>query len=145
MTFDPSQPRDEDGKWSETGSIVSRDMPEAKASEIKAALIEAQRADTSGLEYGLRVLPPDSPPVKVGDVLDPSGHWEDGHHTGKSLDGTSVIGAKDPDRAIADLKAGGYYGHKVVVVRGEGVRSGDDVGERILDNPEVVSVIELKK
>ena len=143
MGYDPNEPRDDKGQWTEGGDVASDHLPAEKVQQIRDAVEQAQQQAEPGQEVGIRMLPPDSPPVSPGEHLDPSGNWENGEHTGRSLDGTSVIGVRDMDKGIKDFTSTGYVGHKVAIVVGEGVGSGEDVGERILDHPKVISIIDV--
>lgn len=98
--------------------------------------------DDPGADWGLRVIP-HGHPVREGDELPPSYRWDDGNQTDEELEGTSVIGIRangGVDRAIKVLNQGGYLGPQVALVRGESQGAGEDPGEVLLSDSEVVLV-----
>jgi len=152
-SFDPSQPRDESGKWSDTGAssggmktkpITSGSIRPEKRSQIVDEANAIVSADASGYDFGFRMLPDDMDDVKVGEKLDKSFRWEDGDNSGENLEGVSTIGIRgNAEKAMKDFAPRpheGYFGRKVVLVRGVRNGSGQDVGETIIDDAEVVAV-----
>lgn len=104
--------------------------------------IQAEIDDDPHADWGLRVIP-HGHPVSVGDELPPSYRWEDGEQTEDELDGTSAIGIRangGVQRAIKVLNQGGYSGAQVALVRGESQGAGEDPGEILLSDAEVVKV-----
>lgn len=104
-------------------------------------------------DYAIRVIPGEfTGSVNVGDTLPVSNKWEDGTDTGKPLRGTSGIGIeqrslKGVEQAIHRIGSsktagpnGFYFGNRVVLIKGESVASGEDVGESVIQNAEVVGV-----
>jgi hypothetical protein len=105
--------------------------------QIKEAIEDDPHAD-----WGLRVIPHDHP-VNEGDELPPSYRWDDGEQTDEELDGTSTIGIRangSVERAIKVLNQGGYVGAQVALVRGDSRGAGEDPGEVLLSDAEVVLV-----
>lgn len=71
----------------------------------------------------------------LGEVLDNSYIWIDGECTDEELDGTCAIGIKD-----AEL-ANGYFGEHVAIVAGNFAEYGQDLGELIIRDAEVIEVL----
>lgn len=80
---------------------------------------------------GVRVQ---SLPFSLGQMEHVSHVWEDGDDTGVELDGVCVS-------SIYSLGANQYYGDHVAIIGGELVEYGEDEGEMILNDAEVVAVI----
>lgn len=104
-------------------------------------------------DYGLRIIPGEfDGKIAVGDVLPNSRVWEDGNETLDELKGTSTSEIRRADidsivQSIKDLGAHGkngkngfYFGDRVVLVKGDPVGFGEDAGERIIANAEVVGI-----
>lgn len=71
----------------------------------------------------------------LGETLNNSFVWIDGEMTDEELDGTCAI-------RIDDAKlAKGYHGDHVAVIGGDHVEYGQDLGEIIIRNAEVLEVI----
>ena len=154
--FDESQhPRDDDGKFgqgagsSSTGdakekSIVSGNITAEKQKQIADEANAIIQRDSSYSDFGFRMLPDDMDNVKVGDKLEKSFRWEDGTNSGDNIEGVSTIGIRgDAGKAMryfAPAPSEGYFGRKVALVRGVRNGSGQDAGETIMDNAEVVGI-----
>lgn len=125
-----------------TAKAMKRPMPQASQSLRKMAdqIKQVIEQDEDGSDFALRVIP-DGSTAKTGDTLAPSRQWVDGAATTDELAGTSGIGvsAANVERAIRDLQRGGYPGGQIVLMRGERAGSGEDVGEVLLRNAEVVA------
>jgi hypothetical protein len=83
--------------------------------------------------------------VNPGTILRNSGDYLGGDYTGKRLAGTSTTGlgdiaGMDIEGAIKNHFKNGYEGNKIALVKGFNEGSGEDVGELLLSNAEVVSV-----
>lgn len=104
-------------------------------------------------DYGLRVIPGKfEGNISIGDVLPNSRVWDDGHETEEELDGTSTAGIKHHTidgviEALRNIGAHGkpgyngfYYGDRVVLVKGVRIGSGEDYGESVIENAEVVGI-----
>lgn len=142
---------------------VSPQEPAAKSSagslrEAIQQIVDLVRID-DGYEYGLRVIPDDMDgDISIGDILPHSRKWdfENGRSSEENAEGASAISVMHEDASIgvkealalmgADGGKGGpsgyYFGKKVVLVRGDNVGFGDDAGEVLIRNPEVVGVFE---
>jgi hypothetical protein len=97
--------------------------------------IEKMLADDT-MEYGLRV---EAEPVSIGDILPDSRVWVDGEPTDETLRGVSTIGitADTVERSIDMLS--GYLGDYIVLVQGVYASWGEDAGERIIEQGEVIA------
>lgn len=104
-------------------------------------------------DYALRVIPNDfTGPIGVGDILPESNKWEDGTDTGEPLRGTSGIrieqrslrGVEQAIHRIGSSKTDGpngfYYGDRVVLIKGESTGAGEDYGESVIRDAEVVGI-----
>lgn len=116
-----------------------------------ADAIEVDQENDTFAEYALRALPGESDGVQIGDTLAPSSVFDDGNPTGEELPGTSAIRINSPEgfpqinRALADLGVNGktfhtYNGTRVALVKGESVGSGEDVGEVVIRDAQVVAL-----
>lgn len=70
-----------------------------------------------------------------GEILDNSFVWIDGEITDEELDGTCAIMLKDVELANA------YYGSHVAIIGSDSMEYGQDLGEIILKNAEVLEVV----
>ena len=70
-----------------------------------------------------------------GEILDNSFVWVDGKMTDEELDGTCAIMLKDAKLANA------YHGDHVAIIGGDSMEYGQDLGEIILRDAEVLEVI----
>jgi hypothetical protein len=123
--------------------IVSGKISQEKQTEIIATAKELVGKDQSGDEFGFRMLPYDGKEGVVGSKLESSFHWEEGNFTGKEIGATSVVGIKNTDdieHAFDILKRSNYLGRQLALVRGGPEGSGEDIGERLLSDAEIVAV-----
>lgn len=72
---------------------------------------------------------------KVGEILDNSFVWVDGEMTDEELDGTCAVKLED-----AQL-ANGYFGNHVAIIGSDSMEYGQDLGEIILRDAEVLEVL----
>ena len=70
-----------------------------------------------------------------GEILDNSFVWVDGKMTGEELDGTCAIMLKDAELANV------YHGSHVAIIGSDSMEYGQDLGEIILRDAEVLEVI----
>jgi len=148
LAFDPNQPRvpsgEHGGEWTASGPVVARQMLEAM-----------EEARKEGEQFGIRVLPSDHDTysaIQKGMQLPVSHKWKNGEYTEAKLKGTSAIAIRDAteEGVIKALRLGGltgktgpngyYVGDKVVLIRGERLGGGQDVGEGVFRNAVVVGV-----
>lgn len=71
----------------------------------------------------------------VGEILDNSFVWVDGEMTDEELDGTCAVKLED-----AKL-ANGYFGNHVAIIGSNSMEYGQDLGEIILRDAEVIEVV----
>ena len=71
----------------------------------------------------------------LGETLDNSFVWVDGEITDEELNGTCAIRIDDAELAK------GYYGDHVAIIGGDSVEYGQDLGEIIIRNAEVLEVV----
>lgn len=89
--------------------------------------------DNSEYEYiGVRVQENE---FSLGEILDNSFVWVDGEMTDEELDGTCAVKLED-----AEL-ANGYYGNHVAIIGSNSMEYGQDLGEIILRDAEVIEVV----
>lgn len=72
---------------------------------------------------------------KEGEILDNSFVWVDGEMTDEELDGTCAVKLED-----AQL-ANGYFGNHVAIIGSDSMEYGQDLGEIILRDAEVLEVL----
>ena len=70
-----------------------------------------------------------------GEILDNSFVWVDGEMTDEELDGTCAVKLED-----AEL-ANGYFGEHVAIIGSDSMEYGQDLGEIILRDAEVLEVL----
>lgn len=70
-----------------------------------------------------------------GEILDNSFVWIDGEMTDEELDGTCAVKLEDAELAK------GYFGEHVAIIVGESFTYGEDLGEIIIRDAEVLEVI----
>jgi len=144
-----SMPNDTTAPGQQNTPAPEADTGEAKHVQAARQMLEAMADET--YDYGIRVLPEDfTDPISTGDSLQNSFVWEDGEITATQLDGVSTAGIRRADiesilEAMNNLGVTGkngpngyYFGNRVVLVRGERHGTGQDIGEVIIRNPEVV-------
>jgi hypothetical protein len=124
-------------------SVAAQQIADSMASELE---------NDPFANFALRVIPGEvATQISVGDRLPQSYVWIDGNQTKKRLRGTSGIklfaNQKFALEAISLLGANGksgrngyYFGDQVVLIKGEITNSGEDFGEVILKDAEVVEV-----
>jgi len=138
------------------GSDVSKKYSWVGGSQIEAAKqIQSalKLAEENGGAFGIRVLPITQNRFAVkGKKLNNSYKWNDGVATRKQLDGVSTQGLNGSsiDDVLDCLNRlgclgsngnDGYYdGKKIVLVRGSNSQCGEDHGEHVISDPEVIDV-----
>ena len=70
-----------------------------------------------------------------GEILDNSFVWIDGEMTDEELDGTCAVKLEDAELAK------GYFGEHVAIIVGESFTYGEDLGEIIIRDAEVLEVL----
>lgn len=70
-----------------------------------------------------------------GEILDNSFVWVDGEMTDEELDGTCAVKLEDVELAK------GYFGDHVAVIGGDSMEYGQDLGEIIIRDAEVLEVL----
>lgn len=70
-----------------------------------------------------------------GEILDNSFVWVDGEITDEELDGTCAVKLEDAELAK------GYFGDHVAIIGGDYMEYGQDLGEIIIRDAEVLEVI----
>ena len=106
------------------------------------------------LHYGLRVM--SDPLIKgveihkpnIGDILPNSYRWDDGDSTGEELEGTSslYLGGQKAKVTTQHIKSMAPYlrlGKYAVLIGGNEAFSGEDPGESVIPNAEVIGVYKL--
>ena len=89
--------------------------------------------DDSEYEYiGVRVQENE---FTEGEVLDNSFVWVDGEMTDEELDGTCAVKLEDAELANS------YFGNHVAIIGSNSMEYGQDLGEIILRDAEVIEVI----
>lgn len=93
---------------------------------------------------GIRVVDDDYDDynAKVGDALAPSYRWEEGDYTNERLNGTSAIGMNEK---IDPVPYNGYIGRRIQVIGGDYQEWGEDRGEVVIPDAEVLAVYDLPR
>jgi len=93
---------------------------------------------------GIRIISKDHDgydTLKVGDIAPNSYRWEEGDQTSDMLDGTSAI---DINEDVTKGNRGGYMGSKLLVLgTNDNVEWGEDLGEIVMRNAEILEIINL--
>lgn len=109
--------------------------------KLEKILSVIESYDGSAEAFGLRS---DDREMQVGEIFPASRAWEDGEATEDLLDGTSVTGfryAEDAAKAL-DLQLSIYnYGQPLYLVAGNVNSYGEDAGEYILEDAEVLAIL----
>ena len=79
-------------------------------------------------------------PFELGEMDHVSHIWVDGDDTGEELGGVSALSLTSKTIDWAKL-ASTYYGDHVAIICGYSASFGDDDGEIIIEDPEVVEII----
>lgn len=96
-----------------------------RINEIKDAYPEYDR-------IGIRVQENE---FKKGEILNNSYIWIDGEMTDDELDGTCAVNLDDAELAK------GYYGDHIALIAGDYTEWGQDLGEIIITNAQVLEVL----
>lgn len=111
-------------------SVINQDM----AKEIKALYEELKME--YGANIGIRVQ--ENVPFTVGPMDHVSHVWVDGEETDDELDGVCAISLSFPGwEHLASM----YCGAHVALIAGDVAGYGDDAGEIILSDAEVIAVL----
>ena len=93
--------------------------------------------------YGIRV--DNGKNYCIGDRTDDSRIWIDGDPTDETVDGTSCVGfrfnAEKNDLESALSIAEKYYGDRIYLIGSNSMEYGEDAGEYILKDAEVIAVL----
>lgn len=95
--------------------------------------------------HGIRIIDAAREAV-VGTMLRPSRRWVEGRPTRVVLNGTSVLGVDGGMAAIrrAIARADAYPGRYLILVGSNRLNDdGEDPGEKLLDHPRVLAVLDL--
>jgi len=138
FNYDPSQPRDDRGRFGSGGGYPSASDPD---------IVDAiARAEDEFFEHvAVRVVEEDASGFSVGDVLPPSRVWDDGVATDETLSGTSGIDAGKGKLAKALDLSKQYTGKTMLIIGGDRGDAGEDAGEVIIKDAVVVGVIRLSE
>lgn len=107
-------------------------MTKREAIENIMSRIEEVRENSEYEYIGVRVQ--ENEFVK-GEILDNSFVWVDGEMTDEELDGTCAVKLEDAELANS------YFGNHVAVIGSNSMEYGQDLGEIILRNAEVIEVV----
>lgn len=80
-------------------------------------------------------------PFELGEMNHVSHHWEDDEDTGEELPGVCVVDAGSARRVFGGLFSVDYPGEHVAIVASNFGRNGEDYGELVLENPEVIEIL----
>ncbi|MDO4564854.1 MAG: hypothetical protein Q4C04_04500 [Clostridia bacterium] len=114
-----------------TSEMIEK-VKEALRTNIENALDGKKSYD----RIGVRIQ---SVPFELGEISHNSHVWFDGDDTGDELDGISTIAAEQIERINAGY--GEYYGEYAAIIGGDLAEYGEDDGEIVLRNAEVIEVL----
>ena len=139
----------------DNGVLLSRGSADdtTPGARVARQIFEVIEKDDDFADYALRVIPGEfKGEINVGDILPSSKRWADGNETKEALEGTSAVRIRNQDEksildALKNLGAlgkngpnGFYFGDRIALVKGESIGSGEDVGESIIKNAEIVGI-----
>ena len=107
-------------------------MTKREAIENIMNRIEEIRDDSEYEYIGIRVQENE---FTEGEVLDNSFVWVDGEMTDEELDGTCAVKLEDAELATS------YFGNHVAIIGSNSMEYGQDLGEIILRDAEVIEVV----
>lgn len=109
-------------------------------SEMIEKAIAAIEADETHEIFGIRTQ---DVPFEMGEIDHKSLVWIDGEMTDEELDGISatVIDTNDIERSLNRHNREGYYGEHIAILAGVYSMSGEDAGEIIMENPDVIAIL----
>jgi hypothetical protein len=107
-------------------------MTKREAIENIISRIEEIRENSEYEYIGVRVQENE---FTKGEILDNSFVWVDGEMTDEELDGTCAVKLEDVELAK------GYFGDHVAVIGGDSMEYGQDLGEIIIRDAEVLEVL----
>ncbi len=99
--------------------------------------IEAAKAEHGWDNVGIRIQ--EDIPFTLGPIDHVSNVWVDGDDTGEALPGICTISADNIQQLCKDAAC--YFGNHVAILAGDIAGYGEDSGELILTNAEVVEVL----
>ena len=75
-------------------------------------------------------------PFELGHLSHVSHRWDNGEDTGEELDGLSV-------QSVSSLRTckNDYYGDHVAIIVGDHYTYGEDAGEIVIEDPQVVAIL----
>lgn len=108
---------------------------------MKKVLEIANSIDTDEICYeyiGIRVQ--ESPEgLEVGDTVYHCSHiWDDGEDTGEELNGVCAMNINRLDWIVKDGME--YFGNTIIVLGGNSAEFGEDLGELVMQEPEVLAI-----
>lgn len=83
-------------------------------------------------------------PFELGEINHLSHVWDDGEDTGEELCGICVIDYKEIESLVERQRkgfCGGYPGTHVAIIAGNYGMSGEDFGELIIEDAEVIEIL----
>lgn len=94
-------------------------------------------AEENDMDYECIAVRVQKEPFEFGEMDHVSHRWDDGDDTGEELDGVS--GTK-----VSSIKANArttYYGEHLAVIAGNRYTYGEDAGEVVIEDPQVIAII----
>ena len=94
-------------------------------------------AEENDMDYECIAIRVQEVPFELGEMSHVSHRWDDGDDTGEELDGVS--GTK-----VSSIKANAsttYYGKYLAVIAGNCYTYGEDAGEVVISDPQVIAII----
>lgn len=95
----------------------------------------AEVAEELFFDYEVVAIRVQEVPFELGAIDHVSSVWEDGEETDEELDGICAIRAKDVDKSDT------YFGDHVAIIAGNRYTYGEDIGEVIIEDAEVVEIL----
>ena len=94
-------------------------------------------SEENDMDYECIAIRVQDVPFELGEMSHISHRWDDGDDTGEELDGVS--GTK-----VSSIKANAsayYYGEYLAVIAGNYYTYGEDAGEVVISDPQVIAII----
>jgi hypothetical protein len=125
----------------ERGAVKIGDVNNAEKQRVRDAI-----ASSNYQIYGLRMVSEDDP-IAEGTTAEPSFRWDDGQQLDDVLDGTSAIAIGGYDEEITDEQIArafklvrDYPGKRLAVLGAENGQGGEDRGEVVMKDAQVLKV-----
>lgn len=134
------------------GELATEKLTAAKINSIIKNILQKDNYFNYS-DYGMRYLPQRGRKYKIGEKLKPSYRWVDGERTREKLEGTSAIELRSEEdinnilkylRQSSNPEMPTYFGDEIALIRGINKGGGEDPGESLLKDAEIMGIFPVK-